>query len=258
VKFTLKMAAATHPGLVRSQNEDALAADPQRGFAVLADGMGGCNAGEVASRIAVDRVSSSLKAGVDRKQSVEVDDAGAERLLARHIASANAAVYEAAHLNAEYSGMGTTLVAALWYADRMAAGHVGDSRLYRLRQGALSQLTHDHSGAQEQIDDGVLSPTQARYSNQRSVVTRAVGIEASVNPDVRSVDVAPGDLYILCSDGLTDMLTDEEIQQALTGLPSELQSAADVLVQLANAAGGRDNVSVILARVEPAFVEARR
>lgn len=233
-----------------------MAVDPQRGFAVLADGMGGCNAGEVASRIAVDRLSSSLKATMEKHRD-EADDAAAERLLAQHIAEANAAVYDAACAHAEYSGMGTTLVVAFWYADRMAAGHVGDSRLYRLRQGSLAQLTRDHSLAQDQIDDGVLSPAQARYSSQRNVVTRAVGIEAEVNAEVRSVAVAPGDLYVLCSDGLTEMLTDEEIQQALAAAGPQLQSAADVLVQQANAAGGRDNVSVILARIEHAFSEPR-
>ncbi len=252
------MAAATHPGLVRSHNEDAMAADAQSGFAVLADGMGGYNAGEVASRIAVNRVSSSLKAAVDQKHRGQVDDTAAERLLALHIAEANAAVYEAAHSHTEYSGMGTTLVVAFWYGDRMAVGHVGDSRLYRLREGSLAQLTRDHSLAQEQIDDGVLSPAQARYSSQRNVVTRAVGIEAQVKADVRSFAVAPGDLYILCSDGLTDMLTDEEIQQALGSAGPELQGAADVLVQRANAGGGRDNISVIVARVQHAFRESRQ
>ena len=252
------MTAATHPGLVRSHNEDAVAADAQSGFAVLADGMGGCNAGEVASRIAVDRVSSSLKAAVDQNHRGQVDDTAAERLLAQHISEANAAVYEAARARSEYSGMGTTLVVAYWHGDRMTVGHVGDSRLYRLREGSLAQLTRDHSLAQDQIDDGLLSPAQARYSSQRNVVTRAVGIEAQVKADLRSFAVAPGDLYMLCSDGLTDMLTDEEIQQALESAGPELRGAADILLQQANAGGGRDNISVIVGRVQHAIREARR
>jgi serine/threonine protein phosphatase PrpC len=243
------MAAATHPGLVRSQNEDAIAMDAESGLAVLADGMGGYNAGEVASRIAVKLVSSKIQAVLAQKESLRLDQAAAERLISKHIADANAAIYEAARTNAEYSGMGTTLVVALWYGERLAVGHVGDSRLYRLRDGSLTQLTRDHSLTQEQIDCGVLSPAQARYSIDRNIVTRAVGIDAQVETDVRSIPILAGDLYILCSDGLTDMLTDEEIERILASLEPQLQRAADELVQQANARGGRDNVSVILVRV---------
>lgn len=249
------MASATHPGLVRSHNEDALIADALSGFAAIADGMGGYNAGEVASRIAVERVSASLQAALGQVHRDRIDDTNAERLLERHIAEANAAVYNAAQSDASYSGMGTTLVVACWCGDRMSVGHVGDSRLYRLREGSLTQLTRDHSLTQDQIDDGVLSPAQARYSAQRSVVTRAVGVEPQVKADIRSFAVAAGDLYILCSDGLTEMLTNVQIQEALESAGPQMQRAADVLVELANARGGRDNISVIVARVAHANQE---
>ena len=169
------------------------------------------------------------------------------------MADANAAIFQAAQDEAGYAGMGTTLVAALFFDDRVAVAHVGDSRLYRLRDGTLSLLTHDHSLLQEQIDSGLLSAEEARYSLNRNLVTRALGVDPLVEVDLAEHLVLPDDLYLLCSDGLNDMVPDEEIALALQTLSDHLELAATQLVEMANDQGGRDNVSVILVKVRQAY-----
>lgn len=244
----LQVAMATHSGMVRSHNEDSIAAEAGAGFAVLADGMGGYNAGEVASGIAVAMISSELKKALQSLSAAELHES-AEQLLARHAAMANAAIYQASQSQAQYAGMGTTLVTALWYDNRMTVAHIGDSRLYRLRGEVLEQVTRDHSLLQEQIDSGLITKEQARYSQNKNLVTRAVGIDPEVEAEVHTYPVEAGDVYLLCSDGLSDMVTDEDVQLTLASLKANLQLAADQLVQQANDNGGRDNVSVILVHV---------
>jgi protein phosphatase len=242
----LEVATATHSGMVRSHNEDSIAADAEIGLAVLADGMGGYNAGEVASGIAVAMISDEMKKLLEGA-GAEVN--GAEDLLSEHVARANAAIYHAAQNQPQYSGMGTTLVVALWYDNKMAVGHVGDSRLYRLRGETLEQVTRDHSLLQEQIDSGMITKEQGRFSQNKNLVTRAVGIDEEVETEVHTYPVQPGDIYLLCSDGLSDMVTDEDLQLTLSSLQANLPLAAEQLVQQANDNGGRDNISVILVRV---------
>lgn len=249
----LELASVTHPGMVRSHNEDSIAADPEMGLAVLADGMGGYNAGEVASGIAVAMVSSEMKKALAGKKPEVLNGTAAEKLIAEQSARANAAIYQAAQSQPRYSGMGTTLVVALWHDNHMTVGHIGDSRLYRLRGGTLEQMTHDHSLLQEQIDSGMITKDQARYSQNKNLVTRAVGIDPEVDAEVRTYTVQPGDVYLLCSDGLNDMVPDEDIQLTLSSLQSNLPLAAQQLVQQANDNGGRDNISVILVRVAKEF-----
>jgi protein phosphatase len=145
--------------------------------------------------------------------------------------------------------MGTTLVVALWHDDHMIVGHIGDSRLYRMRGSKLEQVTRDHSLLQEQIDSGLITKEQARHSQNKNLVTRAVGIDPEVDAEVHSYPVQPGDIYLLCSDGLNDMVTDEDMELTLSSLQANLPLAAEQLVQQANDNGGRDNVSVILVRV---------
>jgi protein phosphatase len=145
--------------------------------------------------------------------------------------------------------MGTTLVVALWHDNQISVGHIGDSRLYRLRGGALEQITRDHSLLQEQIDSGMITKEQARHSQNKNLVTRAVGIDPEVETEIHTYSVQPGDVYLLCSDGLSDMVTDEDVQLTLSSLAANLPLAAEQLVQLANDNGGRDNVSVILVRI---------
>jgi len=252
----LEVATATHAGMVRSHNEDSIAADAEIGLAVLADGMGGYNAGEVASGIAVAMISTEMKQGLSGDRAKVLNN-GAERFLGEYAERANAAIYEAAQSQPQYSGMGTTLVAALWYDNQMAVGHVGDSRLYRLRGETFEQVTHDHSLLQEQIDSGMITKEQARYSQNKNLVTRAVGIDPAVDVEVHTYPVQPGDIYLLCSDGLSDMVTDEDIQLTLSSLQANLPLAAEQLVQQANDNGGRDNISVILVRVRKDFPAQR-
>jgi protein phosphatase len=245
----LEVAIATHPGMVRSHNEDSLAADAEIGLAVLADGMGGYNAGEVASGIAVELIRTEMKKSLSNKNPEEFNGQDAEKLIEAHSTRANTTIYQASQSQPQYSGMGTTLVVALWHDNQITVGHIGDSRLYRLRGGALEQITRDHSLLQEQIDSGMITKEQARHSQNKNLVTRAVGIDPEVETEIHTYSVQPGDVYLLCSDGLSDMVTDEDVQLTLSSLVANLPLAAEQLVQLANDNGGRDNVSVILVRI---------
>jgi serine/threonine protein phosphatase PrpC len=253
LKTALEVAIATHPGMVRSHNEDSIAADAEIGLAVLADGMGGYNAGEVASGIAVELIKTEMKKSLTGKRPGDLNGQDAEKLITEHSTRANAAIYHASQSQPQYSGMGTTLVVALWHDNKVSVGHIGDSRLYRLRAGALEQVTRDHSLLQEQIDSGMITKEQARHSQNKNLVTRAVGIDPEVETEVHTYPVQTGDIYVLCSDGLNDMVTDEDIELTLSSLQANLPLAAQQLVQQANDNGGRDNVSVILVRVTKEF-----
>ncbi len=244
LREALEIVSLTDPGLVRDLNEDSTATDADLGYAILADGMGGYNAGEVASGMTVSLLAETLKAALKGDSPLD-----AQALLAEDVARVNAAVYEASRSDPRYAGMGTTLVATLFHDDRVTVAHVGDSRLYRLRGERLEQVTRDHSLLQEQIDSGLISPEDARLSANKNLVTRALGIDPSVEVEVHQYDALPGDIYLLCSDGLNDMVDDEEIRLTLNLLGSNLELAAGQLVQMANDNGGRDNISVILARV---------
>jgi PPM family protein phosphatase len=248
----LEVATSTDPGMVRSHNEDSIGTDAEIGLAVLADGMGGYNAGEVASGIAVAMLTTEMKQALETYQPHALDTSGetlAEKFVRENSAKANAAIYQTAKSQPQYSGMGTTLVVALFFDNRMTVGHIGDSRLYRLRQDVFEQVTRDHSLLQEQIDSGMITKEQARYSQNKNLVTRAVGIDPDVETEIHTYNVQPGDIYLLCSDGLSDMVQDEDIHSTLSTLQSNLPLAAKQLVQLANDCGGRDNISVILVRI---------
>jgi len=249
----LEIATATDPGMVRSHNEDSIAADAGLGLAVLADGMGGYNAGEVASGIAVAMLTTEMQQALQDQEPHKIVEGSGEPLAAvlvrENSGKANAAIYQTAKSQPQYAGMGTTLVVALFFDNRIAVGHIGDSRLYRLRGEEFSQVTRDHSLLQEQIDNGMITKEQARYSQNKNLVTRAVGIDPDVETEVHTYEVQQGDIYLLCSDGLSDMVTDEDIQATLDALRANLPLAATQLVQLANDCGGRDNISVILVRV---------
>jgi protein phosphatase len=253
----LEMATATHTGMVRAHNEDAIGTDATIGLAVLADGMGGYNAGEVASGIAVALISKEARESLARAPAHERDRSSGELMAARVLrtvaARANSSIFQAASSQPQYAGMGTTLVAVLLADNQITVAHVGDSRLYRLRGDALEQLTRDHSLLQEQIDSGMITKEMARRSQNKNLVTRAVGIEAQVETEIHTYDAAEGDIFLLCSDGLNDMVEDEDILLTLTSLKSNLPLAANQLVQMANDNGGRDNVSVILIRVRKPF-----
>jgi protein phosphatase len=242
--------------MVRNNNEDSVLTSPQYGFAVLADGMGGYNAGEVASGMATTLLGTELPRQLDNIRPDHQAMSGGlvgEALLHDHIVRVNEAIFGAAQTQPQYSGMGTTLVAALFTDNRLIAAHIGDSRLYRARGEDFQVITRDHSLLQEQIDGGIITPEEARYSANRNLVTRALGIDPQVEPEIHVHEVQPGDIYLLCSDGLNDMVEDSEIAMTVQMLSANLAVCADQLVQMANDSGGRDNVSVILVKVKKAY-----
>ena len=256
---SLEIVTRSDTGMVRSHNEDSVMANPAAGFVVLADGMGGYNAGEVASGMATAMLGTELEKAFALRSPHEADGGRlyAHTALETEIARTNNAIYNAAQSQPQYAGMGTTLVVAVFRDDRMTVAHIGDSRLYRLRGEELKQITRDHSLLQEQIDGGMITPEQARFSQNKNLVTRALGIDPAVEPEIHDYDVLPGDMYLLCSDGLNDMVEDDEIAMTLSALAANLELCATQLVQMANDNGGRDNVSVILVRVKQAFPAAR-
>lgn len=253
----LEIVSQTDAGMVRSHNEDSVACEPACGLVVLADGMGGYNAGEVASGIAVSVVATEISHRLQTASPTGRDDETGEELgvslMRNYIQKANVSIFHASQSQPQYAGMGTTIVSGLFYDNRVAVGHVGDSRMYRLRGGVLEAITRDHSFLQEQIDGGVISVEDARLSRNKNLVTRAVGIAAEVDVEVHVHDVMVGDIYLLCSDGLNDMIEDEDIQSVLFAMQGNLPLAAGQLIQMANDNGGRDNVSVILVKVKERF-----
>lgn len=257
----LEIVCQTDSGTVRSHNEDSVACEPSCGLVVLADGMGGYNAGEVASGMAVSVVTTEIRQRLLGESPVDCDEAGGEELgvllLRENIQKANASIFHAAQSQPQYSGMGTTIVCGLFYDNRVAVGHIGDSRMYRLRGKALEPITRDHSLLQEQIDAGIITTADARISRNRNLVTRAVGIDEEVEAEIHMHDVLVGDIYLLCSDGLNDMVGDDDIRETLEAFRSNLPLAASQLIQLANDNGGRDNISVILVKVKGGFAEPR-
>jgi serine/threonine protein phosphatase PrpC len=254
---SLEMAKATDTGMVRSHNEDSIATDAEIGLAVLADGMGGYNAGEVASGIATALISSETREALVRQAPHEVDRATgsplAVKLLAEIIAKANTSIFQSANSQPQYAGMGTTLVVALFCDNQMTIAHIGDSRCYRQRGGMLEQVTRDHSLLQEQIDSGLLTKEAAKRSQNKNLVTRALGIEPVVEAEIHTYPAQEGDIYLICSDGLNDMVEDEDIEMTLGALGANLPLAAEQLVQMANDNGGRDNISVVLIKVKKDF-----
>ncbi|MEK7362009.1 MAG: Stp1/IreP family PP2C-type Ser/Thr phosphatase [Pseudomonadota bacterium] len=249
----LEIVSHTDPGMVRSHNEDSVASVAEKGLVVLADGMGGYNAGEVASGMATTVLTTELRQLLEEHAPHAVDPQSgkkaAQKMLQEQVAKANTSIYQAAQSQPQYAGMGTTLVVVLFYDNKMMAAHIGDSRLYRMRGDEFSQVTKDHSLLQEQIDAGMLTKEQAKHSSNKNLVTRALGIDPAVEPEIHEYDTLPGDIYLLCSDGLSDMVSDDDIGMALQALGANLELAAQQLVQMANDNGGRDNVSVILIKI---------
>ena len=239
--------------MVRSHNEDSIAADAANGLVVLADGMGGYNAGEVASGMATTVIITEMQQILTAARPYDIDQRNnqeiATRLVREQVLKANASIYHAAQSQPQYAGMGTTLVVCLFYDNKTLVAHLGDSRLYRMRDNVLKQVTRDHSLLQEQIDSGLITPEQAKHAQHKNLVTKALGIDPSVEPEIHEYPTKPGDIYLLCSDGLCDMVEDDDIGMTLQALGANLKLAAQQLVQMANDNGGRDNVSVILVRV---------
>lgn len=248
----IEMVGVTDTGSVRQFNEDNIVYDADGGVMVLADGMGGHRAGEVASRMATEIIIDRLRTSV-----AEFGSSGDQQLpqlaVRQSINRANEAVFAAADANAAYFGMGTTLVVGVFHDNRVTIAHVGDSRIYRLRDGRLQLLTRDDSLLREQVELGMIAAADARGSHNRNLVTRALGIERQVSAHVTDDGALPGDVFLLCSDGLNDLVEDADIELIVNALKSNLPLAAQHLVQFAKDNGGFDNVSVILAKVLKPF-----
>ena len=243
----------TDTGLARDNNEDAVAFDPLTQLCILADGMGGYNAGEIASGMA----SAFIKSEMGRWLSQAGKNANAKavcRALEICVENANRSIFNAANSNPQYTGMGTTLVVGVFQDERLMIGHIGDSRCYRLRGTVFEQITKDHSLLQEQIDAGIITPEQALTSLNKNLVTRALGVEDFVVLDVSEHRTEAGDLYLMCSDGLSDMVRDADIAGIMLQ-DGPLEQKAKQLIAAANAAGGRDNISVLLALAKQASVK---
>ena len=237
-----RSAVVSDTGRRRRRNEDQYVCVPPL-FAV-ADGMGGAQAGEVASGLAAAVLNEAAPDG-------NSDERGEERV-ARLIQEANRRVFQRSSEDESTSGMGTTMTVALVDGDTIAFGHVGDSRAYRVRGGVLEQLTDDHSLVGELVRSGRLSAEEAESHPQRSVITRALGTEPDVDVDTFTVEAEPGDLYLICSDGLTDMVSPRELQELLVRHAGDLDAAARALVDAANAGGGEDNITVVLFQIAAA------
>ncbi len=246
--FTLDYALLSHPGQLRPLNEDAIGARPDLGLFILCDGLGGYNAGEIAATMAVSSLLSLLAGDFEQAQA-EGAPFDARRALIERMVEINGTIARAAANSAAFEGMATTVVVAWVLGDRLWVAHAGDSRLYRFREGVLEGLTRDHSFSQELLDAGMVTEEEARVLPSKNLVTRALGATGDVEPEVHDFPLRVGDVLMLCSDGLTEMVDDAQIASAIFASVPDVQRAAQRLVDLANAAGGRDNVSVIVVRL---------
>lgn len=252
----IEVAAATDLGNIRQYNEDSIAVDPELGVVAVADGMGGHRAGEVASAMATQAVLAGLRQRLAELRS-GADQHSPLLAVEESINQANLAIRGAARAHAGHLGMGTTLALALFHDNRIVIGHIGDSRVYRLRAGKLHLMTRDDSLLRHQVDAGFISAADATESHNRSLVTQALGTAEQVTAHVRQVDALPGDIVLLCSDGLNDLVEDPDIELILQEIGANLPLAAQLLVQTAKDNGGYDNITAIVARVRKPFPAAR-
>ncbi|MHB8715504.1 MAG: Stp1/IreP family PP2C-type Ser/Thr phosphatase [Sulfuricaulis sp.] len=248
----LLMAGLTDPGRIRAQNEDNISIVPEAGVAIVADGMGGHQAGEVASKLAVEVITRHM-VGALAKAGKSIDSKFGIKVVGDAIQLANRSIYELAQQQSDYAGMGSTVVVAVFHGDKLCVGHVGDSRLYRFRNGLLEQVTRDHSVVQELVNRGLATAEEARQSVSKNLVTRALGVDPEVIPDISEQTIKDEDIYLLCSDGLNDVLADGDIEMMLMEYRRQLQAAAQHMIDIANERGGPDNISVILVRANCNF-----
>lgn len=253
----LQITGITDEGLVRDHNEDSIGSDAALGILVLADGMGGHKGGEVASAIAVDLILKSLRESLPEIAAGQTDENTGYSLESMAVESAiknaNLKIFEAAQNNSKYEGMGTTVVVLVFYDNRITIAHVGDSRLYRMRDQSLEQMTRDHTLLQELVDRGFYTKKEANESLNKNLVTRAVGVNPTVDIDLLEDVALLDDLYLLCSDGLTDMIDDGLIEHIQLNHKNNLEKMNEELIKQAKDHGGKDNVSVMLAQVLKAF-----
>ena len=255
---SIEIVCRSDTGQKREHNEDAVGADNSLGLVVLADGMGGYQAGEVASAMAVDIVLKEIQENHEKALLEPLDDitgmSAAGILIENAILKANSAINNAARNKAQYQGMGTTVVVVMMHENIVSIGHVGDSRLYRLRDKKLELITEDHSLVRELVRKGYYTEAEAREATNKNVVTRALGVEAEVDPEVQEDMALLDDIYLLCSDGLNDMVEDRQIEDIMLRYGADLDQTADLLIQSANEMGGKDNISAILLRPVKPYV----
>ena len=252
----IEIATVSDTGQKRPHNEDSAVTSAAAGLAVVADGMGGYKAGEVASAIAAKCIVDKIETGLEEAHNAAPNGADyrpESELIRDAITEANSHIFKTAQTVQQCQGMGTTVVAILLYDNVATIAHVGDSRIYRLRNEELEQVTNDHSLVQELIDRGFFTAEEAEANTPKNLVTRALGIDGTVEVDILEEPVKPNDIYLLCSDGLNDMVNDEEIRLTLSKYSGNLHEAATELVRLANEMGGKDNISVVLVRPKSAF-----
>lgn len=255
----ISIARLSDIGQMRDRNEDAVASDLTTGLIMVADGMGGYKAGEIASEMAILIVTTELAELMQGQQLLKqkVSMLSVTRMLKHAVALANMLIYKTSQEYAACSGMGTTFVLGVFTDNKIIVGHIGDSRMYRLRENMLEQLTEDHSLLQEQINAGLMTKEQAKASNDGHLVTRALGTDAEVQLDINEHEAKVGDMYLLCSDGLTDLVEDEEIRNTMINANGNISLVAKNLVRLANKYGGADNISVVIALVKDEFAIKR-
>lgn len=255
---SIEIVCLTDTGQKREHNEDFVGSDNGLGLAVLADGMGGYQAGEVASEMAVKIVLSDIKENHEQAMLEPVGDfsdvSAASTLIKSAILKANSVIHSSSQEKRQYQGMGTTVVVVMLHENIVSIGHVGDSRLYRLRDKKLELITEDHSLVRELVRKGYYTEAEAREATNKNVVTRALGVDARVDPEVQEDMALLGDIYLLCSDGLNDMVEDQKIEDILLRYGADLNQTGEQLIQLANEMGGKDNISAILLRPVKPFV----
>jgi PPM family protein phosphatase len=258
----LEFVGRTDKGVLRPNNEDAILTDIETGLVIVADGMGGYKAGEIASGIAIEIIQGFIASGLkDIRKKHGISDSGYSHesvLLRNAIVRANEVIHDTAKSQPQCEGMGTTIVTALFYNNRVSIAHVGDSRVYRLRHGYFEQITTDHSLLQELVVRGFYTMEEARQSLNKNLVTRALGIEPTVQVDLLEDVALPGNIYLLCSDGLHDMVLEPDIHLTVDTFSDNLEIAAQQLVKLANDNGGRDNISVVLAKPLTTFEDEKK
>ncbi|MEO8136463.1 MAG: Stp1/IreP family PP2C-type Ser/Thr phosphatase [Betaproteobacteria bacterium] len=253
------MAALTDIGQTRQHNEDAHYTDTHLRLAALCDGMGGYSAGEIASAIAIETITTGIRnhAGPEKILTKIDGNSGlthAALLMREQLLLANQIIYNKAHDDSKYSGMGTTVVTNFFYENRVCIAHVGDSRCYRWRRDKFVQLTRDHSLLQDQIDFGMISVEEARHAQHKNLLTKALGIDPIVEPDINEYRVEVGDVYLLCSDGLCDPVKDDEMAAILSADNLDLSVALKQMIDRANQRGGPDNITAVLVRIPEGFI----
>ena len=246
----VKITGCTDTGIRRKYNQDHIGYEQSLGIAVLADGMGGHQAGEVAAQMAVESILAKLQALAELNSSSPVNESRILDFVSNSISESNTEIFEASHADEAHKGMGTTIVAAIVDGSHIYAAHVGDSRLYLYREQVLRRITKDHSLVQSLIDKGFYTEREASNASIGNVVTRSLGNKAEVEVDTRRVEMEAADMFLLCSDGLTDMVSDWQIAEVINENSMDLEKTANELVALANKYGGKDNISVILILVE--------